>query len=225
MPVAEAAEAGVAAPVIPSESHWKCAQYVQHKTDETFIQQREKTMHGALAKWRFLVCLHPDSSDVGSQISDADETQVDAVLVSVMGVKSPNTVLKRANALMMYYRWHAVNGSEAMVPFDESNVWRYVLEQTGSASSASRSQSFLQALRFAHFVMGFDDALACANSRRVTGQAQIQLLRKDPVRQARPLTVDEIKTLHSISCDGAFSKVDRCIASNLLLLLCFALAC
>ena len=219
LPVSEAAGAGVAAPVIPCERHWKCSQYVQHKTDETFIQQREKTMHGALAKWRFLVCLHPDSSDVGRQITDLDEKQVDEVLISVMGVKSPNTVLKRANALMTYYRWHAVNCDGAMVPFSESDVWRYVMGQTGSTSSASRSQSFLQSLRFAHFVMGFDNALACANSRRVSGQAQIQLSTKDPVRQARPLTVAEVKTLHGIACDESFSKVDRCVASNLLLLL------
>ena len=120
---------------------------------------------------------------------------------------------------MLYYRWVTVNGNSAFLPFDEQDVWRYVSSLTGVTGSASRSQSLLQALRFAHYVFGFDNTLTCANSRRICGQAQIQLLLKDPVRQARPLTVQEVKVLHSIADGVTHSSVDRCIASNLLLLL------
>ena len=104
-----------------------------------------------------------------------------------------------------------------MVPFNESDVWHYVMEQNGVSRSASRSQSLLQALRFAHFVMGFDKALECANSRRIAGQSHIQLSLKAPVRQARPLTVNEVRVLHNIADGETYSKVDRCIASSLLL--------
>ena len=40
---------------------------------------------------------------------------------------------------------------------------------------------------------GFDNALMCANSRRIVGQAQLQLSTKAPTRQARPLTVMEVQ--------------------------------
>ena len=73
--------------------------------------------------------------------------------------------------------------------------------------------------RLSHYVMGFDNALACANSRRISGQAQIQLSLRSPSRQARPLTVEEVKLLHKIADGTMHSKVDRCIASNLLLAL------
>ena len=94
-------------------------------------------------------------------------------------------------------------------------------EQTGRSSSASRSpitDPGPQVLR-PHFVMGFHGALSCANSRRISGQAQIQLSLKAPVRQARPLTVAEVRTLHSIADGWNHSKVDKCIASTLLLML------
>ena len=77
----------------------------------------------------------------------------------------------------------------------------------------------LKALRFSHYVMGFDNALHCANSRRVVGQAQLQLSSKAPTRQARPRTVLEVKALHAIADGVSHSVVDRCMASNLLLAL------
>ena len=209
----------LAAPDVPDPGKWTCARCVKHVSDETYIQQRDKTLKGALAKWRFLVMLDKSASDVGRQLLDADSDTVDSVLTSVMGVKSPNTVLKRANAVMLFYRWHAVHGLQNFLPFSETDVWRYVMFQTTSASSASRSQSLLQALRFCHFVMGFDKALECASSRRVVGQSQIQLAGKAPSRQARPLTVQEVQRLHGISDGVEHSAVDRCIASGLLLAL------
>ena len=90
------------------------------------------------------------------------------------------------------------------------------MSSTKLFSSASRSQSLVQALRFAHHVLGFDNALACADSKRVSGQAQIQLPVRTPGKQARPLTVDEVRALHAIADGRTHSKVDRCVASGLL---------
>ena len=118
--------------------------------------------------------------------------------------------------MMLYYRWTSVNGHAPFLPFDECDIWRYVLGNSKVHASASRSQSLVQSLRFAHFVLGFDNALLCANSRRVSGQAQIQLSVRAPVKQARPLTIDEVRTLHGIADSVVHSKVDRCIASGLL---------
>ena len=219
VPVVDSTGSGIEQPAIPSVSCQQSFQFIRHTTDATYIQQRDKTLQCALQKWRFLVMLEPEASDVGRQLVGKDEQETELVLTSVMGVKSPNTVLKRANALLLYYRWNSVNGHFPMVPFNEEDIWRYVQEQTGRSSSASRSQSLIQGLRFAHFVMGFHGALSCANSRRISGQAQIQLSLKAPVRQARPLTVAEVRTLHSIADGWSHSKVDKCIASTLLLML------
>ena len=219
LPVTESVAVGPSEPVVPSEKTWQVTKFVRHKTDETYLQQRDKTMHNALSKWKFLILIDPACSDVGKQLMGVHEGQQDFVLSSVMGVKSPNTVLKRANALMQFYRWHAVNGAATFLPFDECDVWQYVVSHASASVSASRSQSLIQASRFSHYVMGFDNALACASSRRISGQAQIQLSLRSPSRQARPLTVEEVKLLHKIADGTMHSKVDRCIASNLLLAL------
>ena len=219
LPVTELTAGGASEPAVPSGKTWKVSAFVQHKTDETYLEQRDKTMHNAIGKWRFLILVNTACSEVGRQLEETPVEQVDLVLSSVMGVKSPNTVLKRANAVMLYYRWHAVNGTTPFLPFEECDVWQYVVGHSLQHASASRSQSLVQALRFAHYVMGFDNALNCANSKRVMGQSQIQLSERPPTRQARPLTVDEVKTLHQIADGALHSAVDKCVASNLLLAL------
>ena len=190
-----------------------------HKTDETYLQKKTRTMNNALVKWKFLVMLDPACSEVGRQLQTADDTQIELVLTSVMGVKSPNTVLKRASAMLMYYRWNAVYGTASMLPLSGPDVWEYVMQQSMTSSSASRSHSLVQALRFAPLVMGFDNAIVCASSRRVIGQSQLQLSEKAPTRQARPLTVLEVKRLDAVADGSEHSQVDKCVASNLLLLL------
>ena len=207
----------ISEPVIPSECRWACSVYVKHKSDATYLEQREKNLHGAIEKWRFLVMIDPHCSEVGRQLVMEDESEHSVVLSSVMGVKSPNTVMKRANAIMMYYRWHAVSCTTPFLPFREPDLWRYVLAQQSEQSSTSRSQSLVQALRFCHYVLGFDCALQCANSRRIVGQSHIQLSLRAPSEQARALTVDEMKKLHAIADGTTHSDVDRCIASNILL--------
>ena len=216
VPLSEPASAGASEPVVPSETRWQVSSYVKHKSDATYLQQRDKTLHNAIMKWRFIALVDASCSEVGRQLDETDEDQMELVLCSAMGVKSPNTILKRANAMMLYYRWNAINACAAFLPFDECDVWKYVLSNSKLTSSSSRSHSFVQSLRFAHYMLGFDNALACANSKRVTGQAQIQLSLRTPGKQARPLTVDEVRALHAIADGQTHSKVDRCVASGLL---------
>lgn len=202
-------------PKMPSSCKWSCTKHIKYTTDDNYLVQRSRTMKTAIAKWRFIVLLDYQQSEVGRQIAtQADE---ELILQSVIGVKSVNTVLKRANSILMHFRWHAAHGQGFFIPFNEQDVWHYVLSQNHEKNSATRSQSFLQALRFSHFVMGIEGALECAQSRRVTGQAHLQLSRKQPTKQARPLSVAEVRKLHSNSEDHSYSCVDRCIASNLLM--------
>lgn len=203
-------------PQVPKSCNWTCAKHIKYASDANFLAQRSKTMNAALSKWRFILCLDLAQSDVGLQLAGDDDA---LVLESVIGVKSPNTVLKRANSILMYYRWHAVNGKFPFLPFSEEDVWSYILSLNSLTGSATRAQSFLQALRFAYYVMGFSSALACAQSRRVMGQAQLQYALKAPTKQARALSVIEVRRLHKISEDAANSCIDRCIASSLLMAL------
>lgn len=204
--------AGVSEPMV---CQWQCGKLVEHRVDESYLEQRDRTLRSAIKKWQFLVMLDPKASEVGRQLLEGEESTT--IIKSVIGVKSPNTAVKRANALMMFYRWHSVNRTDPFLPFREPDVWCYVFSQAQQQDAASRSQSLVQALRFAHFVMGFDGALDCANSRRVAGQSQLQLAGKRPTRQARALLVEEVMKIHKVAADPSISAVDRTIASNLLM--------
>eukprot|EP00438_Fugacium_kawagutii_P013461 Skav231265 [mRNA] locus=scaffold2436:156424:157206:+ [translate_table: standard] len=56
-------------------------------------------------------------------------------------------------------------------------------------------------------------------SGRLTGQAEIQLAMKSATRQARPLSVNEVKKLHAAASDEGRSDLDRVMASHLLLMM------
>ena len=47
------------------------------------------------------------------------------IVDSVIGVRSPNTVVKRANALLSFLRWVAKAGIDEVNPFIEPVVWSY----------------------------------------------------------------------------------------------------
>ena len=204
-------------PKIPSSCKWVCAKHVRYKTDENFIEQKSRAMNNATQKWKFLIYLDLNCSETGIQFRDNGYDPV--LMESLFGVKSPSTIIKRANSITMFFRWHSRNGLDPFLPFSERDVWSYILSQAGNSNAATRSQGLLQALRFAHYVIGMHGALDCANSRRLIGQAQIQLSRKPVTKQARALTVGEVRMLHGIAEDETHSNVDRCIASNLLMML------
>ena len=199
--------------LIPAGCNWTCSRHIKYCSDENFVEQRQKTMNLALTKWRFLIMLDPALSEAGRAMQGGDEK---LILESIIGVKSPGTILKRANSLLMFYRWHTCNCDGPFLPFKEGDAWHYVISNASAGASATRSQSFAQAMRFAWRIMGFDGASECASSRRINGQSQIQLSSKGPTRQARPLTVVEMRRLHAISEDKSYSVVDRCIVSNML---------
>ena len=45
---------------------------------------------------------------------------------ATLGLKSPNTVIKRAGAILQYFAWHASRFQHDPTPFSEQDVWTYV---------------------------------------------------------------------------------------------------
>ena len=136
-----------------------------------------------------------------------------------MGVKSPSTVMGRANSMLSFLRWHTVNlPSEPFLPLRESHAWEYVSFLSSSKAPASRASAFIQSCRFAHFVLGMRGADEIFNSGRIVGLSDIQLSQKDVTKQARPLTVFEVQQLHNIASSPDRHLKDKVIASHLLLM-------
>ena len=98
----------------------------------------------------------------------------------------------------------------------ETDAWSYVQHLKESGAAPTTATSFVQSLQFCHHTLGLSGALTAADSRRIGGSAELQLALKPPARQARPLTVAEVRRLHSIACSADRNVLDRVMASNLL---------
>lgn len=136
-----------------------------------------------------------------------------------MGTKSPNTVMKRANALTMFYRWNVVTNEAECIPFHETVCWRYVQQLAIEDAPATRAMSFVQALRLAAHILGCDGAMQCCSSRRIEGSAELQYAKRRKTCQARPLTVLEVTRLRQIAAEQSRNVIDRVFASHALMAL------
>ena len=118
------------------------------------------------------------------------------IVDSVFGVRSPNTVVKRANALLSFLRWVAKAGIDEVNPFVEPVVWSYFQHLRSTDAAASKADSCMSAFRFAFFILGFESLEGVTCSRRLVGLAEIMLSGKRLLKQALVLTVHQVKCLH-----------------------------
>jgi hypothetical protein len=193
---------------------------IKNKADLTFLEQRSVQSNRAIAKMRCFLELSLEDSGVGRQLANEDtEEKQNQILAAVLGTRSPATIVKRMNALLHYNRWHLVNLAGCCLPLDEQSVWLYLRFLHTIRAAPTKAMSFMQAIRFAYYVLLLDGASDCMNSRRLIGSAELQMARKEPARQARPLTVKEVQKLHEVTCDAKVGLQQRMLASHLLMML------
>ena len=186
--------------------------------ETTFKDMREAEMQAGLIKWSIVIRSNSSESRVGRQIEDAPESCLE-ILRACMGVKSPSTVMGRANSMLSFLRWHTVNlPTESFLPLRENHAWEHVSFLSSTKAPASRASAFIQSCRFAHFVLGIRGADEVFHSGRIVGLSDIQLSQKDVTKQARPLTVHEMQQLHNIASSSDRHLKDKVIASHLLLM-------
>ncbi|CAE7905390.1 unnamed protein product, partial [Symbiodinium necroappetens] len=113
-------------------------------------------------------------------------------------------------------RW--ADKEELETPVAEEAVWSYFSLLKREGSPPSRASALLSAFRFVNYVLGVDlkDILG---SRRVCGLSVQLGIRKAPTSRARPLTVQEVRSLHSTLGDPKESDWNKAIAGYLLLAL------
>ena len=202
---------------IPTFSISRC---VKHRVDRSFLEERASQTDRAVAKIRCFLEINADASETGRQLAvELSEDGQRTLLLSLIGTRSPGTIIKRMNALLHFFRWFSVNFDGDCLPFQEAHVWTYVRYLQDSSAAPTKAMSFIQSLRFAHYVLGVQGAEQCVQSRRLQGSAELQLALKKPTRQARPLTVDEVRRLHKATLDNSLDLQERVLAIHLLLML------
>ena len=185
----------------------KCVKAIR---EQSFVEMREAEIKAAVTN---------EHSVAGKQINSSPGEMLDIVRAA-MGVKSPSTVLSRANSMLAFMRWHTLEPpNDEMPPLKEEAAWQYVSHLKELQASASKAFSFVQACRFCHYVLGVEGALQVVSSRRVCGLADIQLSGKREAKQDRPLTVKEAQDLRRVASCSTRHLVNRIVASHLLLMM------
>ena len=186
-----------------------------------YHEKRLKLRDAAIGKLLIVLNQNLEVSSTGRhlmQLGRGDDAHVEAseIVSAVVGLKSPATLVKRANSLLAFMRWCSWVGKDACSVFQESVVWEYFQHLKSTGAPASKADSMLSAVRFAFYVLGFDCLGVAVSSRRLIGASELMLAGKRLLRQALVLTVAQVKRLHSILVDRGRHLIDRVIVVHIL---------
>ena len=197
--------------------------FVKSISDKDYATKRSSLMDAAIKKLLIVLRHCMLASVAGRQIlaSKGSDTEEEAVkiLTAIVGVKSPATVVKRANSLLSYLRWAARQLPSEVNPFEEQHIWAYFswLREVGAA--ATRASSCLSAIRFGVHVLGMETLGPCLHSRRLAGLSEILLAGKPLLKQATPLTVNQVMLIHKALNDAGKHPYDRAFSAYCLIAL------
>lgn len=187
---------------------------------EERASQREHAMH----EWWDLLRLNLAASDPGkTAVAEHGVSSVFSygveILDAIFALKSPKTLLKRLCAIKLYNQWLIRNYTEVWIPFVEHRVWAYMRELREKKAPASRAGSLLESIRFCHYTMRIEGALAVLESLRLKGLAAQLYATKRPWRPSDVLTLSDVEFLHQCFSDKSRSSIDRIFIGHALHLL------
>ena len=159
---------------------------VQSLKDVPYFENKAHKLELACGLWMDILSTDWSSSEVGahlsaSLLSDSAGLEAVEILRACFGVKSPSTLIKRANAFRQFISWHfksdfgTLNNSQPL-PLTEKAVWEY-----------------FQHLR----------DLRLDNKRGYTVPSSF-----GPSRQAPGLEIEHVKRLHAVLREGG-NDIDR----------------
>ena len=195
---------------------------VQSLKDIPYFENKAHKLELACGYWMDILSINWASSEIGAHLSaalleDSAGGEAVSVLRSCFGVKSPSTLLKRANSFRQYIQWHKRSGYGSLnncepLPLEERAVWEYFrylkcLRETNSRGYTVPT-SFLETIRFCKFTLGLRQTEPVLESRRLMGFAAIEKRNKGPSHQVPGLEIEHVKRLHSVLRD-ADNDIDR----------------
>ena len=150
------------------------AHCISGKPDCGFLEKKEADKKLAVGKLVALVMMSPGSFTIGRTILEEEDSKnlegaMYETIDMVLAMKSPNTLNKRAGALLLYSKWFKANRTGEPFPIQERDVAAYLFSLRRSGEFISRGASFRESLRFAHFTLGLDGAISACDSPRVKG--------------------------------------------------------
>lgn len=195
-----------------------CADVIKHVE----VHDEKDKRVSIISNWTSLVCINLDAFSLSETLmasgSRITHTDVEMSLTACFSRKATATLSKRFYALNKFVN-HCCRHGLQFFPVREHVVFSYLQHLVESGSSApSSGRSLLEAIRFAGGVIGLKGDLASLGSSRVDGLA-VELARQaGPIRQAEPLTVQQVIALERLVASSDDMK-DRVVFGGMLVLL------
>ena len=175
----------------------------------------------ACDKWLSILVMDLQASEVGRNLAtlgdlDAHRDEVLEIISAVIGVRSCNTAVTRANSILKFLKFILQEFPSVGNPFQENLVWKYFhfLKCSGGATAASTT---LSAFRYAKYIMGFYNLEGVLESRRLKGYSELLYSTKRKLQQAQTLSIQQVKILHAKLEEPEADSFDREAAGFMLL--------
>eukprot|EP00438_Fugacium_kawagutii_P023003 Skav205111 [mRNA] locus=scaffold1864:7135:8145:+ [translate_table: standard] len=169
-----------------------CVQLVE---DVTWQESRESLLQKSLKHWAVIVEGWDPSVAFVDTLLGCDSINSQLILLGdVFRNKAPSTLIKRANSIKKLCTYLGELG--LYFPCSESMLYTFLCELRDSGFPASRAKGVLEAVAFVRHTMGIDECDRMLQGRRCWGAATSDSVKEKS--QASPLTVKELKILHSV---------------------------
>ena len=206
--------------VLPHDAKYLSA--VQSLKDVPYFENKAHKLELACGFWMDILSIDWAASEVGAHLStslltDSSGDEAVGILRASFGVKSPSTLIKRANAFKQFIQWHNKSGYGTLnncqpLPLKERAVWEYFVYLKELRLVQSRGytvpSSFLEAVRFCKFTLGLKNTAPILESRRLLCFAALEKRDKGPSQQAPGLEIEHVKRLHCILREAG-NDIDR----------------
>ena len=195
-----------------------CEQVIKHVEMKDEADKRTSV----ISNWSSLVCINLDAFALGATLDASGEAvthaAVNASLRACFAQKATSTLSKRFYAVNRFVNFCCRNGLQ-FFPLREHVVFQFLQTMVADEHAApSAGRSLLEALRFCRSILGLKGDLAELGTMRVDGLAVELGRRAGPIRQAQPLTVQQVVTLERLVAQTEDLK-DKVVFGGLLILL------
>ena len=174
---------------------------IKVKPDKDMFAEQEVLWARAIGKWLQVFEVLGFPGQLGAALENelhfADPTEHGLVLRDALGVKSPQTAVKRAQTLLQYFRWLHGTCTDCE-PWERSHCLEYLRSTDVRTPAASLGMSFLEAIRFARHVMQIPIQDALLQDPQLKGRAQRLMLSRDAYHPARPMKSYEVAKLENL---------------------------
>ncbi len=175
--------------------------------DETEIN--ECSWQRALEKWYVVFARGREAWPKGYDIDDIIVNRGVGGLRPIFGTRSHNTVVKRANSIIRYSHWFLKNRfSVNPFPISNTDLEDYLEALQSEGASPSAANSLIEAIRFCDKVLNIQ-GLSDTISPKALNLSELANSNRKEKRQARTLTVQEVKSLESFMADEKNVMIDR----------------